>query len=82
MLPIQFDEAIVDDLFARVAAHEGYKLSVDLKTRTISDEHGLELSFEVDDFRRQCLLEGLDDIALTLDQQDKITAYEVAHQIA
>ena len=82
MLPIRFDEATVDDLFARAVAREGYKLTVDLKTRTITDDHGLKLSFEVDDFRRHCLLEGLDDIALTLEQQDKITAYEVAHGIA
>ena len=82
ILPIRFDEATVDDLFDRVAAHEGYKLTVDLKTRIITDDQGLELSFEVDDFRRHCLLGGLDDIALTLEQQDKITAYEVAHGIA
>ncbi len=82
ILPIRFDEATVDDLFDRVAAHEGYNLTVDLKTRIITDDQGLELSFEVDDFRRHCLLGGLDDIALTLEQQDKITAYEVAHGIA
>jgi 3-isopropylmalate/(R)-2-methylmalate dehydratase small subunit len=82
MLPIRFDEATVDDLFCRAAAHEGYKLTVDLKTRKITDDHGLELSFEVDDFRRDCLLAGQDEIALTLEQQDMITAYEVAHGIA
>ena len=82
MLPIQFDEATVDDLFRRAAGHEGYRLTVDLKTRKITDDHGLELSFEVDDFRRDCLLEGQDEIALTLEQQDKITAYEQAHGIA
>ena len=82
MLPIRFDEATVDDLFGRAAAHEGYRLTVDLKTRKITDDHGLELSFEVDDFRRDCLLEGQDEIALTLEQQDKITAYEQAHGIA
>ncbi len=82
MLPIQLDEATVEDLFSRAAAHEAYKLTVDLDTRKITDDHGLELPFEVDDFRRQCLLEGLDDIALTLEQQDKITAYEEARGIA
>ena len=82
ILPIRFDEATVDDLFGRAAAREGYKLAIDLRTRKISDDHGLELSFEVDDFRRHCLLEGLDEIALTLEQEDKITAYEVAHGIA
>ena len=82
MLPIRFDEATVEDLFTRAAAHEGYQVTVDLANRKITDDHGLELSFEVDDFRRHCLLEGLDDIALTLEQQEKITAYEEARGIA
>ncbi len=82
MLPIRFDETTVEDLFSRAAAHQGYKLTVDLEARKITDDHGLDLPFEVDDFRRQCLLEGLDDIALTLEQQDKITAYEEARGIA
>jgi 3-isopropylmalate/(R)-2-methylmalate dehydratase small subunit len=82
MLPIRFDEATVDDLFDRAAAHEGYRLTVDLEARRISDDHGLELSFEVDDFRRDCLLHGLDDIALTLEQEENISAYEKAHGIA
>ncbi len=82
MLPIRFDDETVEDLFKRAAAHQGYKLTVDLEARKITDDHGLELPFEVDDFRRQCLLEGLDDIALTLEQQDIITAYEEAHGIA
>ena len=76
MLPIKLDEATVDDLFARAAEHEAYKLSVDLEARSISDGHDLLLSFEVDDFRRRCLLEGLDDIGLTLGQEDKIAAHE------
>ncbi len=81
MLPIRLDEAQVDDLFRRAAAHPGYKLVVDLESKTIRDEHGLNLSFEVDDFRRHCLLHGLDDIGLTLEHADKITAYEAAHGI-
>ncbi len=82
MLPIQFDEATVDDLFARAAKHAGYELSVDLESQTVTDEHGLSLTFEVDSFRRQCLLGGLDDIALTLEREEKIAAYEAAHKIA
>ena len=81
MLPIRLSEAAVDDLFARATAHEGYQLTVDLQSRTITDQHGLSLTLEVDDSRRHCLLNGLDDIALTLDQEDKITAYEKAHGI-
>ena len=81
LLPIRLDEDQVDDLFDRAAAHPGYKLSVDLESKTISDEHGLKLSFEVDDFRRHCLLNGLDDIGLTLQHADNISAYEAAHGI-
>ncbi|HVX60588.1 MAG TPA: 3-isopropylmalate dehydratase small subunit [Pirellulales bacterium] len=81
LLPIRLDEAQVEDLFRRAAAHPGYKLSIDLESKTISDEHGLKLSFEVDDFRRHCLLNGLDDIGLTLQHADKISAYEAAHGI-
>jgi 3-isopropylmalate/(R)-2-methylmalate dehydratase small subunit len=79
MLPIKLDEAAIDDLFARAAAHQGYKLTVDLKEQTISDGHGLALPFEVDAFRRQCLLEGLDDIGLTLVHEAQIAAYEQTH---
>jgi 3-isopropylmalate/(R)-2-methylmalate dehydratase small subunit len=81
MLPIRLDEATVADLFTR-AKKPGYKLTVDLNDRTITDDAGLKLSFEVDGFRRHCLLNGLDDIGLTLENEDKITAYEKAHAIA
>jgi 3-isopropylmalate/(R)-2-methylmalate dehydratase small subunit len=82
MLPIKLDEKQVDDLFARAAAHAGYRLTVDLQQCTIRDDFGLSLSFAVDDFRRHCLLNGLDDIGLTLQHADKIAAYEKAHGIA
>ncbi|NQT12697.1 MAG: 3-isopropylmalate dehydratase small subunit, partial [Planctomycetes bacterium] len=81
LLPITLDEKAVDDLFARAAAHEGYRLAVDLDACRVADEHGLSLSFEIDPFRRQCLLKGLDDIALTLEQEDKIADYEQARGI-
>jgi 3-isopropylmalate/(R)-2-methylmalate dehydratase small subunit len=81
MLPIRLDEPAVDDLFRRAAAQRGYRLTVDLENCTLREEkgrgeQGLSLSFEVEPFRRQCLLGGLDDIGLTLEQEDKITAYE------
>jgi len=82
MLPIKLSEAQVEDLFQRAAAHPGYRLTVDLESYTISDDFGLTLSFEVDGFRRHCLLNGLDDIGLTLEHVEKITAYERAHGIA
>jgi len=82
MLPIALPEADVEILFQRAAQTEGYQLTVDLENCTISDGQGLSIEFEVDDFRRKCLLEGLDDIGLTLQHEDKITTYEKAHGIA
>ncbi len=76
MLPIRLSEEQIEDLFQRAKATEGYQLTVDLEQQTISDDAGLKLSFEVDPFRRDCLLKGLDDIGLTLQDEAKITAYE------
>ncbi len=76
VLPVRLSEEEVQTLFANCEQHRPYVLTVDLKTREIRDEHGLAFSFEIDDFRRECLLNGLDDIALTLEHADKITAYE------
>jgi len=81
ILPVVLGAAEVDDLFVRCAGRPGYQLTVNLEDRSVSDESGLKLSFEVDDFRRHCLLNGLDDIGLTLEQEDKITAYEAARGI-
>jgi 3-isopropylmalate/(R)-2-methylmalate dehydratase small subunit len=78
MLPIRLDEAQVDELFQRAARHPGYRLTVDLQQSTIRDDFGLSISFEIDPFRRQCLLNGLDDIGLTLERADKISQYEQA----
>ena len=82
MLPIRLDEPAIDALFARVAAHPGYRLTVDLEQCELSDAFGLRQKFEVDAFRRHCLLHGLDDIALTLEHEPEIAAYEKAHGIA
>jgi 3-isopropylmalate/(R)-2-methylmalate dehydratase small subunit len=81
MLPIKLDETVVDDLFARAAANRGYKLTVDLTKCIITDPKGLSLPFEIDAFRRKCLLEGLDDIALTLVHEPRIAAYERTHAL-
>jgi 3-isopropylmalate/(R)-2-methylmalate dehydratase small subunit len=81
MLPIHLEEEVIDDLFARAAAHAGYTLTVDLETCTITDDYDLSLYFEVDAFRQHCLLNGLDDIGLTLQHEDKIRAYEAARGI-
>ncbi len=82
MLPIVLSEQQVDELFGRAATHPRYELTADLETCTLSDAHGLELTFDVEPFRRQCLLHGLDDIGLTLEHEDKIAAYERAHGVA
>ena len=79
MLPIQLSEELIDELFSRAAQHPGYELTADLDTCTLSDEHGFSISFEVQPFRQHCLLNGLDDIGLTLEHEDKISAYEAAH---
>ncbi len=78
VLPITLSDADVDELFDRAARHTPYELTVDLESRTVSDDHGFERSFEIDPSRREKLLQGLDDIALTLQLEDKIAAYEVA----
>jgi len=80
ILPIKLSEEQVEDLFQRTAKHEGYKLTVDLEAKTISDEYGLSIAFDLDEHRRQFLLHGLDDIGLTLQHEDKIAAYEAAHR--
>jgi 3-isopropylmalate/(R)-2-methylmalate dehydratase small subunit len=82
MLPIVLSEAQVEDLFQRAAKHPGYQLTADLESKTLSDAHGLSLPIEVEDFRRHCLLHGLDDIGLTLQHAEKIAEYERAHGIA
>lgn len=78
LLPIALPEAVIDDLFTRAAQHPGYKLTIDLGKLRITDEHGLELSFQVDPFRQQCLLNGWDEIGLTLQHEGKIAEYEQA----
>lgn len=78
MLPIKLSEEQVEELFARAAQHEGYELKADLESCTLSDSHELSIPFEVQAFRRHCLLNGLDDIGLTLEHEDKISAYEAA----
>jgi 3-isopropylmalate/(R)-2-methylmalate dehydratase small subunit len=77
LLPIVLEETIIDGLFAEVAATEGYELTVDLENQNIVKPNGDAIPFEVDTFRKHCLLNGLDDIGLTLQDAADITAYEV-----
>ncbi|MFY9180470.1 MAG: 3-isopropylmalate dehydratase small subunit [Venatoribacter sp.] len=76
LLPIVLPQAKVDQLFAEVEANEGYQLNVDLAAQTITTPSGEVIGFEVDAFRKHCLLNGLDDIGLTLEDADAIRAYE------
>lgn len=76
LLPIVLPKAVIDELFAAVAATEGYTLEVDLASQQITRPDGSTIGFEVDQFRKNCLLNGLDDIGLTLKDADKIAAFE------
>ncbi|MBO8162939.1 MAG: 3-isopropylmalate dehydratase small subunit [Brevibacillus sp.] len=76
ILPIKLSEEQVQELFERTEKYEGYQLTIDLNEQVVSDEYGLSYSFEVDEYRRYCLLNGLDDIGITLQYEDKIAAYE------
>ena len=76
ILPIQLDEQTVDQLFQQTYASEGYTLTIDLTAQSIIQPDGSSVSFEVDEFRKYCLLNGLDDIGLTLQHVDAIKSYE------
>lgn len=78
VLPIYLSEEQVEQLFAKVAADPVYQLTIDLEQQQVTDSSGLTLAFEVDASRRHNLLHGLDDIAQTLQHEDKITAFEQA----
>jgi 3-isopropylmalate/(R)-2-methylmalate dehydratase small subunit len=82
VLLVTLPDAQVKELFERAEKNEGYRLSVDLESQTITDDFGLKLSFQIDPFRRECLLKGLDDIGLTLQLADRIAAYELSHHPA
>ncbi|WP_151670816.1 3-isopropylmalate dehydratase small subunit [Nitrincola schmidtii] len=80
LLPIILDEAIVDSLFQAVEANEGYQLTINLEKQVVVKPDGTELAFEIDAFRKHCLLNGLDDIGLTLEQADAIKRYEASRR--
>jgi 3-isopropylmalate/(R)-2-methylmalate dehydratase small subunit len=76
LLPIELPEEAVAELMERAKNYPGYSLTIDLEKNEISDDEVFLMKFEVDDFRRDCLLNGLDDIAMTLQHEDKIAAFE------
>jgi 3-isopropylmalate/(R)-2-methylmalate dehydratase small subunit len=80
ILPIVLNAEQVDQLFKQVEAEDGYQLTVDLAAQTITTPAGKIISFEIDEFRKHRLLNGLDDIGLTLQHVDDIRAYEKQRQ--
>ncbi|GBG15110.1 3-isopropylmalate/(R)-2-methylmalate dehydratase small subunit [Novimethylophilus kurashikiensis] len=82
ILPIKLDAAIVDQLFNEVAGQEGYKLTVDLENQVVVTPSGQRIAFEVDAHRKYCLLNGFDDIGLTLRHVDAIKAFEAKYKVA
>lgn len=77
LLLIELDDDKVDALFEREQKTDGaYQLTVNLEDQVLEDDQGRTISFEVDPFRKKCLIEGLDDIQLTLDEEQDISSYE------
>ena len=80
ILPVALSAAQVDTLFEALYAEVGYSLTIDLEACTLSLPNGEEWAFEVDAFRRDCLLKGLDDIGITLERAEVITTFEQQHR--
>ena len=76
LLPVILKDSEVDLLFSLLFDHEGFELTIDLPQQVVSTDRGQIFQFEIDGFRKQCLLEGLDEIGLTLNNTDKIKKYE------
>lgn len=76
LLPVVLEEDEVDALFSKVEADPAFRLTVDLENQSVTGTDGTAYSFQVDEFRKHCLVEGLDDIGLTLAHSDAIRAYE------
>ncbi|MDT0499445.1 MULTISPECIES: 3-isopropylmalate dehydratase small subunit [unclassified Halomonas] len=82
LLLVTLPEETVERLFQEVESNEGYALDVDLENQRITTPSGEAIEFEVDAFRKHCLLEGLDDIGITLKDEDAIRAFEARHREA
>lgn len=81
MLPIRLKPDDVEHIFRAAGDYEAYRLTIDLEKQTVSDDFGWSVHFEIEPFQKKCLLEGLDDIALTLAYEDRIVAYEKSHPL-
>ena len=78
LLPVTLPDDQIASVIERALSHESYELSVDLEGRMVTDGRGLSATFAIDDFQRHCLMEGLDDIGLTLLHESDIAAYETS----
>jgi 3-isopropylmalate/(R)-2-methylmalate dehydratase small subunit len=76
LLPIALSASLVDQLFAELEQQQDYQLSVNLEDQVVSNAAGFEMSFEIDEFRKYCLLNGLDDIGLTMQHAEQIKQFE------
>ena len=80
-LPVTLTAGEVEHIFRATGDYEAYRLAIDLEKQTVSDDFGWTAHFEIEPFDKKCLLEGLDDIALTLAHEDRIEAYEKGHPL-
>ena len=78
LLPVILSEQQVNLLFNEMEASEGYELAIDLVAQTVTNESGISFSFEIDAFRKECMLQGFDEIGITLQSADAIKTYETA----
>jgi 3-isopropylmalate/(R)-2-methylmalate dehydratase small subunit len=81
LLTVRLEDSEIAVLMARARDHENYQLTVDLENLRVQDDGGLAVPFAIDDFSRHCLLNGLDDIGLTLQHEKEIAAYEAKHPV-
>jgi 3-isopropylmalate/(R)-2-methylmalate dehydratase small subunit len=80
LLPIVLPEGEVDAMFSQVAGYPGYRIGIDLESQTVTRPDGRTLKFDIDAFRKYCLVNGLDEIGLTLKHADQIRAFEEKHR--
>ncbi len=80
LLLIRLDAKAVDQLFRETLSSEGYRLAIDLESQTVTTPGGQRFQFDIDPFNKRCLLNGLDEIGLTLEHADKIRAFEAKHR--
>jgi 3-isopropylmalate/(R)-2-methylmalate dehydratase small subunit len=81
VLTVVLNEETTAEIARRASENDAYEMTIDLETRTVQDSSGLNSNFQIDDFTRHCLLTGLDDIALTLQHDADIAAYEAHHPV-